>query len=173
VNEQLRDYVVKHFHSNGIQACAPTLLPQWSRSISSKYGFASSWSERHTAHVCGLGTFGLSDGLITPAGKAVRVGSIIARTVLEPTPRQYTRHDEWCLLDSGIDCVACIKRCPADAISRTGHDKVKCKDYIRKVTALHVEREQLGFKVNSCGLCQTGVPCEKRKPIVGKKYNRP
>ena len=30
VNEQLRSYVVKRFHINEIQACAPTLLPQWS-----------------------------------------------------------------------------------------------------------------------------------------------
>ena len=47
---------------------------------------------------------------------------------------------------------------------KTGHDKVKCKEYIRNVTAVHVEKEQLGYKVNSCGLCQTKVPCEHRNP---------
>lgn len=46
----------------------------WSTALSTQYGFASSWSERHTAHFCGLGTFGVSDGLITSVGKAVRVG---------------------------------------------------------------------------------------------------
>lgn len=30
--------------------------------------FGSNWSERHAAYVCGLGTFGLSKGLITDKG---------------------------------------------------------------------------------------------------------
>ena len=59
-----------------------------------------------------------------------------------------------------------MRRCPAGAISEAGHDKVKCKAYIREVTALHVEKEQLGFRVNSCGLCQTKVPCEHSNPTA-------
>ena len=164
VNAALRRAVVDKLADEGIPACAPVMLPQWSRQLSQKYSFASSWSERHAAHVCGLGTFGLSDGLITEAGKAVRVGSVIAGAVLPPTQRPYTHYNEWCLFHAKGKCRACIKRCPADAISESGHDKEKCKRYIRTVTALHVEREQLGFKVNSCGLCQTKVPCEHRNP---------
>jgi epoxyqueuosine reductase len=34
--------------------------------------FTSNWSERHVAFVCGLGTFGLSKGLITKKGIAGR-----------------------------------------------------------------------------------------------------
>jgi hypothetical protein len=64
------------------------------RADSTQYGFASSWSERHTAHVCGLGTFGVSDGLITPVGKAVRVGSVIVRKRFKSTPRSYKNHNE-------------------------------------------------------------------------------
>ncbi len=168
VNENLRRHVVQLFRNAGYQACAPVLLPEWSRAISDNYGFASSWSERHAAHVCGLGTFGLSDGLITPVGKAVRVGSIIVRERFTPTPRRYTKHNEWCLFASSGKCLACMRRCPAGAISKAGHDKVKCKQYIRNVTAEHVEREQLGFKVNSCGLCQTKVPCESTNPLIRK-----
>ena len=37
---------------------------------------ASTWSERHVAYVSGLGTFGLSGGLITAKGQAVRLGSV-------------------------------------------------------------------------------------------------
>ena len=169
VNEKLRLHIVDLLLADGCQACAPVLLPEWSRALSGKYGFASSWSERHAAHVCGLGTFSLSDGLITPAGKAVRVGSVIVRKRFAPTPRIYKTHNEWCLFHSGGKCLACMKRCPAGAISEAGHDKVKCKEYIRKVTAVYVEREQLGFRVNSCGLCQTKVPCEARSPTVRKK----
>jgi len=168
VNERLRLFVVDSFKADGYQACAPTLLPQWSRANSNKYGFASSWSERHTAHVCGLGTFGVSDGLITPAGKAVRVGSVIVRKKLTPTGRPYNNHNEWCLFHSTGACLMCAHRCPAGAISKSGHDKVRCKDYIRNVTAVHVEKEQLGFRVSSCGLCQTNVPCENKKPLAEK-----
>lgn len=172
VNENLRRYVVDLFLSEGLQACAPVLLPEWSGAVSEKYGFASSWSERHAAHACGLGTFGLSDGLITPAGKAVRVGSVIVRKRYSPTMqiRPYTQHNEWCLFQATGKCLACMRRCPAGAISESGHDKTKCKDYIRNVTAVYVEKEQLGFKVNSCGLCQTKVPCESQNPLNRKIF---
>lgn len=171
VNDNLRRYVVSIFMNDGIHACAPTLLAQWSRAQSENYGFASSWSERHTAHACGLGTFGISDGLITPAGKAIRVGSVIVKKQLDPTPRRYTSHTEWCLYHTIGKCLICARRCPVGAISRNGHDKVKCKAYIRNVTSVHVEKKQLGFKVNSCGLCQTKVPCEARNPFEFKLKN--
>ncbi|MEE4240058.1 MAG: hypothetical protein V2I36_01235 [Desulfopila sp.] len=164
INENLRGFVVDRYMTTGFQACAPALLPQWSRAISTRYGYASSWSERHAAYVCGLGTFGVSDGLITPVGKAVRLGSVIVRTILQPTPRLYRHHNEWCLFLSGGKCLACARRCPAGAISESGHDKSVCREYIRNVTSVYVEKEQLGFRVNSCGLCQTKVPCESRNP---------
>lgn len=168
VNEALRRFVVERFSEDGVQACAPVLLPQWSRAVSESYGFASSWSERHAAHVCGLGTFGVSDGLITPAGKAVRAGSVIVRKRYPATGRTYVNHNEWCLFHSTGKCLVCARRCPAGAISGKGHDKEKCKAYVRNVTAVHVEEEQLGFRVNSCGFCQTKVPCEGRRPLFGK-----
>ena len=164
VNENLRRYVVGLFEASGYQACAPALLPQWSRAESIRYGFASSWSERHTAHVCGLGTFGVSDGLITPVGKAIRVGSVIVRKHYKPTLRTYKHHNEWCLFHSTGKCLVCMRRCPTDAISESGHDKIRCKKYIRNVTAVYVEEEQLGFRVNSCGFCQTKTPCENQNP---------
>ena len=164
INTNLRNYLVSFFSERTIQACAPVLMPQFSRAQSTSYGFASSWSERHTAHVCGLGTFGLSDGLITPVGKAIRIGSVIVRTDLPPTPRTYQNHTEYCLHYSGGRCTGCIDRCPAKAISKNGHDKEVCKKYIRSVTAPHVEQSQLGFRVSSCGFCQTKVPCESTIP---------
>jgi len=169
VNENLRRHVVSLLNDNGCKACAPVLLPQWSRAVSKKYGFASSWSERHAAHVCGLGTFGMSDGLISPAGKAIRVGSVVVRKRYEPSPRPYEKHNEWCLHQATGKCLVCMSRCPSGAISKAGHDKITCKEYIRNVTAVHVEEEQLGFRVNSCGLCQTKVPCENRNPVDKKR----
>ena len=166
VNENLRRYVVEQLFKQGIDACAPVLIPEWSRAESRNYGFASSWSERHAAFACGLGTFGLSDGLITSVGKAIRVGSVIVNKQFQPTPREYTTHNQWCLFQAKGKCNACIKRCPVGAISEKGHDKIKCKAYIRQVTSPYVAQEQLGFNVNSCGLCQTKVPCESRNPTA-------
>ncbi len=170
VNEALRRHVVDWLAARGVPAVAPTLAPGWDRRLSPRYGFASNWSERHAAHACGLGTFGLSDGLITPAGKAVRVGSVVARCELPATKRPYERHDAWCLRAVGTPCKACIRRCPAGAISEAGHDKGKCKDYIRGVTGPYVAREQMdGIAVNSCGLCQVGTPCEAGDPTRRKR----
>lgn len=169
VNENLRRYVVALLAGRGVRATAPTLLPEWGRAVSTRYGFASNWSERHAAHVCGLGTFGLSDGLITPAGKAVRVGSVVARLALPPTPRPYATHNAWCLRAAGRVCKSCIKRCPAGAITDAGHDKIKCHDYIRSVTGEYVAREQMGFVVHSCGFCQTGTPCEAGNPTAPRR----
>ena len=164
-NEWLRREFVSQLARAGIQAVAPVLLPQWRSEASDRHGYASTWSERHAAFVAGLGTFGLSDGLITPAGKAVRLGSVVVRMKLDPTPRPYGEdHHAYCLYYRKQKCMACAKRCPAKAISALGHDKVACKKYIRDITAPFVEFKQLGVRVNSCGLCQTGVPCESRIP---------
>jgi len=97
-NVALREHVAKTLVQVGVEAVAPMLSPFWSRQASERYGFASNWSERHAAHAAGLGTFGLCDGLITPVGKAIRVGSVVARLEVHPTPRPYRDHHAYCLL---------------------------------------------------------------------------
>lgn len=165
VNERLRRLLVARLAATGIRAVAPVLLPQWDYGRSATAGIASNWSERHAAFVAGLGTFGLSDGLITARGKAVRVGSVIAEAAFATTPRPYgDDHHAYCLHFAGGRCTACAKRCPAGAIGPDGHDKDRCKAFIRQTTAPWVAAEQLGFPVNSCGFCQTGVPCEAGIP---------
>ena len=150
-------------NARGIKAVAPmaNLAFQWARS--EKYGYASNWSERHAAFVCGLGTFGLCDGLITKHGKAARFGSVIIARPLPPTPRPYTRRDEYCLATKG--CRACASRCPAAAITpERGHDKEKCAAYQRTFVTPRC-RDAYGFEgTYGCGLCQVGVPCEHRAP---------
>jgi ferredoxin len=171
-NKALRGHVAATLMARGVPAVAPWDSPLWGRHVSPDYSFASSWSERHAAFVAGLGTFGLSDGLITPRGKAVRVGSVVARVpadALPATPRPYgDDHRAWCLFFSTGTCLKCAERCPAGAIGPQGHDKERCRAYIRGTTAPFVERDQLGVRVNSCGLCQCGVPCEARIPASGR-----
>jgi ferredoxin len=163
VNEKLRKHVLASLKSEGIQAVAPTLTPQFSVRISPRYGFASTWSERHAAYAAGLGTFGLCDGLITPVGKAMRTGSVVARIQVTPTPRPYKSHQEYCLFLAKGVCGRCMSRCPVGAITQAGHDKVKCVKHLFPVTSDYVKKH-FGFEGYGCGFCQTGVPCESGIP---------
>lgn len=163
VNEKLRRHVVAILQKNGYPALAPVLSKQWERKKSETYVFASTWSERHAAYAAGLGTFGLCDGLITPKGKAMRTGSVVARIKMPPTPRPYTEHHAYCLFYTQGICGKCITRCPVGALSEAGHDKIKCRNHIRPATADYV-KANYGFDGYGCGLCQTKVPCESKIP---------
>jgi ferredoxin len=165
VSVKLRHLVVSFLTENGIPAFAPTLSPLWERRPSERYVIASTWSERHAAYASGLGTFGLCDGLITPLGKAMRTASVIARVKIPATPRPYTHHQEYCLFFSKGICGQCIPRCPVDALSKSGHDKLKCREYLKPGTADYV-KAHYSFDGYGCGLCQTGVPCESKIPSV-------
>jgi epoxyqueuosine reductase len=164
VNEKLRRHVVAALEAEGYAAVAPALSRHWEQKKSERYVFASTWSERHAAFASGLGTFGLCDGLITPLGKAVRVGSVIARIMIPPTPRPYKDHHAYCLFYSRGLCKKCIARCPVGALSEAGHDKKKCRSHVRPVTEEYV-KAHYGFDGYGCGLCQTGVPCESKIPL--------
>jgi epoxyqueuosine reductase len=164
VNEKLRRHVVAAVESQGYQVVAPSLSPQFSVRISPKYGLASTWSERHAAYASGLGTFGLCDGLITPVGKAMRTGSVVARIQVPPTPRPYADHHEYCLYFTQGTCGICIKRCPVGAITDAGKDKSICRKHLFPVTKDYVT-SQYGFDGYGCGLCQTKVPCESKIPV--------
>ena len=115
--------------------------------------FTSNWSERHVAFVCGLGTFGLSKGLITEKGIAGRFGSIITELELPPDKRIYETIYGNCTM-----CGVCGKNCPANAISLDkGKNHVLCSEFINKTAAKHKPRY-------GCGKCQIGVPCESGIP---------
>ena len=163
VNNKLRRIVVSSLHKKGLRAVAPMLSLLWEQRTSEHYGLASTWSERHAAYTSGLGTFGLCDGLITPRGKAMRCGSVVADIKISPTRRPYTDHHAYCLYFSKGICGKCIQRCPAGAISRAGHDKTKCNNYLHNVVEEFV-KSNYGFKSYGCGLCQAGVPCESKIP---------
>ena len=166
VNVKLRKHVEEILEENGYDAVGPMISPIWVGARSEKYGFASTWSERHAAYTAGLGTFGLSDGLITPKGKAMRTGSVIVNAVIPPTPREYENHNQYCLFLMEGTCGKCIERCPIGAITEKGHNKVTCQKYVN-MTRQYVPRHY-GFDGYGCGFCQTGVPCESVNPRKNK-----
>jgi len=162
--KELSRRVVSLLEEAGYEATAPQYAPFWSVGMSKKYGLASAWSERHAAHVSGLGTFGLCDGLITQKGKAIICGSVIARIAVPPTPRPYTDHHAYCLHFTHGTCGKCITRCPARAVSKKGHNKLLCYAYLMGITKPYVKL-RYGIDDYGCGMCQTGVPCDSRDPV--------
>jgi len=149
--------------SHGHHSVSPELSPIF-RMYHSWGNGRTNWSLRHIAYAAGLGTFSLNDGLITPRGISHRLGSLVVDTSLPPTPRPYRDPYEYCLYYREGTCGQCIRRCPAGAISERGHDREKCGSYFR-YQAPRILKEQgrfedyIGYSV-SCGICQTGVPCE-------------
>jgi epoxyqueuosine reductase QueG len=122
-------------------------------------GFGSNWSERHVAYVCGLGTFGLSAGLITKRGMAGRFGSVLTDLELPPDAREYAAYDAYC-----TRCGACVRRCPVKAVSpETGKDHARCAAFLDKTLAAHKPRY-------GCGKCQTRVPCESAVPPARARH---
>jgi epoxyqueuosine reductase QueG len=123
--------------------------------------FGSNWSERHVAYVCGLGTFGLSAGLITKRGMAGRFGSVLTDLELPPDTREYAAYDAYC-----TRCGACVRRCPAKAVSpETGKDHALCAAFLDKTLAAHKPRY-------GCGKCQTRVPCESAVPPAERRREK-
>ncbi|HUW63927.1 MAG TPA: hypothetical protein VMW83_04400 [Spirochaetia bacterium] len=163
-NGELRRQVVNWLETRGYVAAAPFLLPDF-RIIRdpARRNFTSTWSERHVAFACGLGTFSLTDALITPRGIAHRLGSVVVNVDLSETARPYTEHMEYCLSSRG--CTACIRRCPVRALSLAGHDKDFCYEMVQAGSDAAARRERLGLEKTGCGLCQVGVPCEDRIPV--------
>ena len=150
-------------NEKGYPTVVPSLLPEFREQASQRFGQASSWSERHVAYISGLGTFGLSGGLITSKGQAARFGSLIIQAEIPPTARSYDDPFGYCLHYLEGSCAVCAERCPSGSIDPGGRSKPACKQHLDSRTADHVRR-QYGFDGYGCGLCQTGVPCESGIP---------
>ncbi|MDR1405437.1 MAG: 4Fe-4S binding protein [Candidatus Methanoplasma sp.] len=147
-------------HYRSVSPSADPSFVQYERTENGRVFFESSWSERHAAYAAGLGTFGLSGGLITVRGTAGRLGSVITALKLEPDLRLSDDIYGNCSL-----CLACASVCPAGAISKEGgKDSGRCSRYLMEIKAQY-------DPYYGCGKCQTGVPCENRIP-AGRKYNR-
>jgi len=126
------------------------------KDIPDQVAYTSSWSERHVAHICGLGTFSLSRCLITKIGAAGRFGSLITTLPLEADPRPYTHYAQYCDL-----CGLCALKCPANAIDPSkgmnGKDMAACAAQTQRTREKHDPRY-------GCGKCSAGVPCSRGIP---------
>lgn len=158
---EINHFLEQWFESQGVKALSPYASEEFKYvfeagscdDIADKsLSFTSNWSERHVAFICGLGTFGLSKGLITRRGVAGRFGSVIVDAPLEVTPRPYTEIYEYCTM-----CGACM-RCPGEAITLAeGKSHTLCSAYVNTMRVKYAPRF-------GCGKCQVNVPCERGIP---------
>lgn len=151
--------VEEFVRSQGHTALFPCIHPAFSTVQSvAEDTFTSNWSERHAAYVCGLGTFGLSKGLITEKGIAGRFASFITDCPIPATPRKYSDVYDYC-----SRCGACVRNCPAQAISlETGKAHLPCAEYLQVIGSRFAPRY-------GCGKCQVDVPCECGIPVFSRE----
>lgn len=158
---EINHFLERWFESQGVKALSPYASDQFRYVFEAgscdqiedkSLSFTSNWSERHVAYVCGMGTFGLSKGLITERGVAGRFGSVIIDAGLPITPRSYSDIYEYCTM-----CGACM-RCPGGAITlEGGKSHIACSSYVNKMRELYAPRF-------GCGKCQVKVPCQRGIP---------
>lgn len=161
----LSAHLVERLTEAGWPAIAPSIHPDFKAwaDTNAEEGtgtplFSSNWSERHVAHVAGLGTFGLSAGFITSRGMAGRIGSVVTALPLAADKRPYSRYDEYC-----THCGACVDRCQASAISpANGKNKRVCSGVMDMMKKKYAPRY-------GCGKCYVRVPCSRRIPAGARR----
>lgn len=156
-NKQMRLHLVKELENMGGVAVVPALHEDY---IADYKSFKSNWSERHIAYAAGLGSFGLSRGLITEIGIAGRFGSVITDLHFPFTFRNAGGPFKNCPFFADQSCGACAERCPSGAITAEGKDKSACYRYTRIEDHARPLRVKYGYEHSICGKCQVNVPCE-------------
>lgn len=172
--------IVSFFQGQEFQATAGILSKAFQIIVKEDpFRIYSVWSERHIAFTAGLGTFSLHEGLITEVGCNVRLASVITDAPLEVTPRSNDEPYANCLHYAKEKCSKCAQRCPGAAISEKGHDKAKCRVYIKKIREemtgrlrsilkphhrVIEGREEVSYPAG-CAFCQFNVPCMERNPM--------
>ena len=181
--KDFRNYIMKQtiqfLQHEGYNAISGKLSEAYT--LVTKKNFYSTWSENHVAFAAGLGTFGLHEGLITDLGCNVRLASVITDAPLLVTPRKSDEPYANCLYYAKATCRECAKNCPAKAITEKGYNKTKCNKYRNKVAREMVPRikpllkaydRRVNWKYKAqnypvgCELCQFGVECMDKNPMI-------
>jgi epoxyqueuosine reductase QueG len=121
----------------------------------------SAWSHKSAGAIAGLGQLGHHHMLITPAGCAGRLGSIVLGMGTELPPRGGV-DGSFCAYDRG--CRVCIRRCPVGALTEAGLDRERCY-----AQCLENDARLTGWLADVCGKCVTG-PCGLHPADPGRTW---
>lgn len=112
------------------------------------------FSHKHAAYLAGLGSFGLSNVLLTPEyGPRVRFNSIFTSAPLEPSPLNSN--------DLCTRCLECFKKCPANSIPPENLKNEFFPDIIdKKSCALRSKSLRKEYR-SPCGICIKVCPVGK------------
>ena len=123
-----------------------------------KKSLISRWSHRHIAFICGLGSFGINNMLITESGCCGRLGSIVSNM---PVGEESHHTEEACLFKINGSCGVCVKKCTPGALDTSGFNRFSCYEICLENAEYH---NSIGF-ADVCGKCLVGLPCSLRNPV--------
>ncbi|MFH1864602.1 MAG: ClbS/DfsB family four-helix bundle protein [Candidatus Eisenbacteria bacterium] len=141
---------------NGFRAAAEPATGKFDRET-----LRSSWSHKSVAVIAGLGTFGLHRMVITEAGCAGRLGSLVTDAVISPEPRSIR---QYCAHLRGETCLDCVARCPIGALN--GEGAVDTAICWARCTAV-ADRIGGDERAEVCGKCAVGR-CAMESPRLGE-----
>lgn len=121
------------------------------------------WSHKHLGYLAGLGRFGVHNLLITPAGCAGRLGSLVTNAVIGDHPLMSSEHA--CLLKAGKECGKCIQACPIDALAVDGFERRGCWDRLNQNRRELFYFADLPESTHVCGKCAALMPCSFVNPV--------
>lgn len=122
------------------------------------------WSHKHLGHLAGLGRFGIHRMLITPAGCAGRLGSLVTEADLGNHPLIQT--EEACLLNVGRSCGKCLEACPIRALTEKDFDRRGCWDRLNENRRILGYFSDLPETTHVCGKCAALMPCSFTNPVA-------
>ncbi|MCX7861410.1 MAG: hypothetical protein N2449_00240 [Bacteroidales bacterium] len=156
---------------------ANTLIENLNQSISKKiieYGYqcvtisathnfnadtlTSYWSHKHIAFICGLGSFGLHQMIITEKGCCGRLSSFVTNI---PISDYFSKPSTInCLYFKENSCTQCMSRCVTGSLSLENFNRHLCYNQCLTNKEKYL---YLGI-ADVCGKCMVGVPCSTQKP---------
>lgn len=156
INDHLAAWLAEMGHATAVTPATANFDPA---------SLMSRWSHKHLGHLAGLGRFGVNCQLITPAGCTGRLGSLVTTADLGDHP--LTQAAEHCLHRRGRKCLACVRRCPAGALSADGFDRRTCYAHLQQAQA-QPDFADLPRPSDVCGKCQVMLPCSFGIPAEGR-----
>jgi epoxyqueuosine reductase QueG len=148
IAQKISDYLTDHGFKTALTPATHNFDPE---------KLMARWSHKHLAYVSGLGRFGINAQMITPAGCAGRLGSLVTNAVIDDSP--VVTEEELCIHKKGEECLKCVSRCPVKAVGENGINRQRCWDRLN-FNLKHVQA-LAGMKnsTNVCGKCVVNLPC--------------